>query len=71
MSGPTELTGPEESPRGLRQYPIAIRAILTPDLRLRFVYSTELHRAGTIEARASEVAATIRGLLGVPVTTAR
>ncbi len=31
---------PSESPRGLRQHPFAVRATLTPNLRLVFVYST-------------------------------
>ena len=34
--------------------------ILAPNLRLIFVYSTELHEAATIEAKVAEVAATIR-----------
>jgi non-ribosomal peptide synthase protein (TIGR01720 family) len=54
-------TGHEESPRGLRQYPLAVRATLMPELRLTFVYSTELHQEATVRARASEVAAAIRG----------
>jgi amino acid adenylation domain-containing protein/non-ribosomal peptide synthase protein (TIGR01720 family) len=60
----SERTGAEESPRGLRQYPLAVRATLSPNLRLRFVYSTELHERATIEAMAAEVATAIRGLLG-------
>jgi amino acid adenylation domain-containing protein len=59
VDGPT---GQEESPRGLRQYPLAVRATLTPELRLTFVYSTELHHASTIRARAAEVAAMVRKL---------
>ena len=55
--------GPDESPRGLRQHAIAVRATLTPNLRLVFVYSTALHRAETVEAKAAEVAAMIRALL--------
>lgn len=58
-----EPMGEEESPRGLRQHPIAVRATLTPELRLTFVYSTELHQGSTIRAMAEEVAAAIRGLL--------
>jgi non-ribosomal peptide synthase protein (TIGR01720 family) len=60
-----EVDGPigqEESPRGLRQYPLAVRATLTPDLRLTFVYSTELHSEATIRTRAGEVAAMVRRL---------
>ncbi len=60
----TEPTGDEESPRGTRQYPVAVRATLTPNLLLTFVYSTRLHTAATIEAKVAEVAASIRGLLG-------
>jgi hypothetical protein len=63
-----EVDGPighEESPRGLRQYPLAVRATLTPDLRLTFVYSTELHREATIRARAEEVGTMVRRLLGI------
>jgi amino acid adenylation domain-containing protein len=57
-----EPAGMDESPRGLRQYPIAVRARLQPDLRLIFVYSRELHEAATVEARVAEVAATINAL---------
>jgi amino acid adenylation domain-containing protein len=67
----SERTGPEESPLGLRQYPLAVRARLAPELRISFVYSTELHRASTVEAQANEVVATIRGLLGASVANAR
>jgi non-ribosomal peptide synthase protein (TIGR01720 family) len=64
----TEPSGPEEAPDGLRQYPIAVRATVAPDLRLAFVYSRELHTAATIEARVAEVEAALRGLLeGVEV----
>ena len=55
--------GPDESPRGLRQHPIAVRATLVPNLRLTFVYSTNLHTAATIEQRVNEVATAISGLL--------
>jgi amino acid adenylation domain-containing protein/non-ribosomal peptide synthase protein (TIGR01720 family) len=65
-----EPTGPEESPRGLRQHPIAVRATFAPNLRLAFVYSTELHTAATIERKAAEVATTLRSLLGAPVVEA-
>ncbi len=58
-----EPTGPDESPRGLRQYPVAVRALLAPNLRIVFVYSRELHRRETIEAVAAEMAAAIRRLL--------
>jgi non-ribosomal peptide synthase protein (TIGR01720 family) len=58
-----EPSGLKQSPRGLRQYPLAVRATLAPDLRLTFVYSTALHDARTIEARANEVAATVRALV--------
>jgi amino acid adenylation domain-containing protein len=58
-----EPIGPAESPRGLRQYPLAVRALLVPNLRLVFIYSRELHRRETIEAKAAEVVATIRQLL--------
>jgi amino acid adenylation domain-containing protein/non-ribosomal peptide synthase protein (TIGR01720 family) len=59
-----EPTGPEEGPGGLRQHPVAVRAALTPNLRLTFVYSRELHEKSTIEAKASEVSETIRRLVG-------
>jgi hypothetical protein len=62
-----EPIGPDESPRGLRQHPIAVRAALTPNLQLVFIYSTALHRVETVESRASEVADTIRRLLRRPV----
>lgn len=58
-----EPTGPSRSPRGLREHPIAVRASVAPNLRLTFVYSTELHTSMTIEAKASEVADGIRGLI--------
>ena len=61
-----ESTGPEESPRGLRQYPLAVRATLEPNLRLTFVYSTELHTAATIETKAREVVSAIHEWLGLP-----
>jgi len=64
-----EPTGHEESPRGLRQYPLAVRATLTPDLRLTFVYSTELHHEATIRARADEVAAMVRSLTAESMVT--
>ena len=60
----TEATGPAESPRGLREHPVAVRATTTPNLRLTFVYSSELHRRETLEAKAAEVASAIRALLG-------
>lgn len=63
-----EPSGPSESPRGLRQYPIAVRALLVPDLRIIFVYSRALHRRQTIEAAAAEVMATIRQLLAETAT---
>ncbi len=66
----TGTTGPSESPRGLRQHPLAVRATLTPNLRLDFVYSTRLHQAATIEAKAAEVAATIKTLLEESVVKA-
>ena len=58
-----EATGPDESPTGLRQYPMAVRATLAPNLQLAFVYSAALHRASTVEAMAAEVGSTIRLLL--------
>ncbi len=64
-----EPTGPEESPRGLRQYPIAVRATLAPNLRLTFIYGTALHTAMTIEGKVAEVAATIRRLLEESLVT--
>jgi non-ribosomal peptide synthase protein (TIGR01720 family) len=66
----SDPTGAEESPRGLRQYPIAVRATLRPNLRLTFVYSTELHDRATIEAKAAEVSAAIRELLEPPALVA-
>jgi amino acid adenylation domain-containing protein len=62
----TEPTGHDASPRGLRQHPIAVRAILTPDLRMIFVYSTALHTATNIEAKAAQVADTVRSLVREP-----
>jgi hypothetical protein len=59
-----EPFGPTESPRMRRQYPLAVRALLDPDLRITFVYSRALHRRQTIESVAAEVAATVRQLLG-------
>lgn len=58
-----EPTGPADSPRGRRQYPLAVRATIAPNLCLTFVYSTRLHAAATIEGKAAEVAATIHDLL--------
>jgi non-ribosomal peptide synthase protein (TIGR01720 family) len=58
-----EPTGSEESPRGLRQYPIAVRATLRPHLHLSVVYSTELHAPETVQARADEFVAAIRDVL--------
>jgi hypothetical protein len=58
----SERRGSDDSPRGLRQYPLSVRAALGPTLRLTFAYSTNLHSAATIEAKAAEVVATI-GLL--------
>jgi hypothetical protein len=49
---------------------LAVRATLTPNLRLDFVYSTRLHKAATIEAKAAEVAATIKALLEESVVKA-
>ena len=61
-----EPVPPEESRRGLRQHPIAVRVTLTPALRLTFVYSTNLHTAEGMQARVADVEAAIRGLLGRP-----
>lgn len=66
-----ESPGRSESPRGLRQYPLAVRAWMEPNLELTFVYSTALHHPATIEAKAAEVASTLRSLLGrLPATVA-
>lgn len=62
-----EPSGPSDSPRGLRQYPIAVLAAGTTNLRLTFIYSTNLHAASTIEAKAAEVMATVRALLEDPL----
>ncbi len=62
-----EPIGPDDSPRGLRQHPIAVRATLTPNLQLVFIYSTALHRVETIETRAAEVVDSIRRLSRRPV----
>jgi non-ribosomal peptide synthase protein (TIGR01720 family) len=67
VAGPT---GPDESPRGQRQYLITVRATVAPNLRLTYTYSKQLHQAATIEAKAAEVAATIRGLLADPLSGA-
>ena len=56
-------SAPEAAPTGLRQHPIAVRATLTPNLRIAFVYSRELHQAATIEARVAEVMAFMHELL--------
>jgi hypothetical protein len=42
---------------------------MDPNLRMIFVYSRQLHRHETIEAKAAEVAATIRRLALEPATT--
>ena len=65
-----EPTGRSESPRGIRQYPIALRALLEPNLRLIFIYSRELHKAETIEAKMAEVTEAIRAVLEEAATTA-
>jgi amino acid adenylation domain-containing protein len=64
-----ESAGPDRSPRGLRQHALAVRATLAPDLRLTFVYSTELHEPETIDAWVGEVATTIRSILEASAVT--
>ncbi len=48
-----ESVGPSESPRGVRQYPLAVRATVDDILRVTFVYSRNLHRRATIETLAN------------------
>lgn len=56
-------TDSDRSPRGLRQHPVAVRAVLDPNLRITIVFSSELHRRSTIEAWAAQLEASIRQLL--------
>lgn len=59
----SEARGPDDSPRGLRQYPLSFRASLEPNLRLTLAYSSKLHERATAEAKIAEIASTIGSLL--------
>ncbi len=59
-----ESRGVGESPRGIRYYPLAINGDVSKErLKLRFVYSKNLHRKTTIENLAHDFMTTLEKLI--------
>jgi non-ribosomal peptide synthase protein (TIGR01720 family) len=61
-----ESYGPSTSPRGFRQHPLAVRATIDGNLRLTFVFSTNLHRRATIHTLANQFKSVLMAIIDGP-----